>query len=72
MSRTLYTEAIDLVALGMLTITRASVVEPNASGQWTVDLGPVSGPQLGPFLRRSEAIVAEVAWLEANRLNITR
>ena len=29
---------------------------------------PVNGPVLGPFNRRSEALAAELAWLEANWL----
>jgi hypothetical protein len=60
----LYSEAIDLSALGKLTILRASHVEPNVEGFWRADLGPVGGPSLGPFARRSEALAAEAAWLE--------
>jgi hypothetical protein len=67
-ARAIYDEAIDLVALGRLSIQRASHVEPDADGQWTADLRPVEGPVLGPFNRRSEALVAERAWLEANWL----
>ncbi len=61
--RCLYDEAIDLAALGRLSITRASHVEPDDAGQWFADLAPVSGPRLGPFDRRSEALEAERAWL---------
>jgi hypothetical protein len=65
--RCLYTEALDLAAIGPLTIRRASHVEPDADGQWWADLAPVSGPQLGPYYpRRSDALAAEQAWLEAN------
>ena len=39
---------------------------PKAAG--TPDLRPVDGPVLGPFDRRSEALEAEVAWLEAHWL----
>jgi len=67
-SRCLYTEAIDLTTLGVLMIARASHVEPLPDGRWVADLGPVSGPILGPFPRQSDALAAEVAWLEANRL----
>ena len=41
---------------------------PTADGRWTADLRPVGGPVLGPFARRSEALEAERAWLEANWL----
>jgi len=62
--RSLYDETIDLHALGSLTITRASHVEPTADGQWTADLTPVGGPVLGPFATRSTALAAEVEWLQ--------
>jgi hypothetical protein len=55
---------IDLAAMGRPVITRASHVEPDASGRWLADLSPVGGPLLGPFARRSEALAAESAWLE--------
>lgn len=67
--RCLYSEAIDLRQLGLLSISRASHVEPNAAGQWQVDLAPVGGPRLGPFATRSQALSAEEAWLLAHRLN---
>ena len=66
--RCLYDEAIDLAALGPLTIRRASHVEPTCHGQWLADLTPVNGPVLGPFPQRSMALSAERAWLEANWL----
>ena len=64
--RAVYGEAIDLAALGTPVIARASRVEPDGAGRWLADLSPVDGPRLGPFARRSEAIAAELAWLEAN------
>ena len=67
----LYEESIDLSALGPLAIRRASHVEPDAAGRWWADLGPVAGPRLGPFRRRSEARGAERLWLEANWLGHT-
>ena len=67
-ARCLYDESLDLRALGQLTITRASHVEPDAQGQWWADLSPSAGPVLGPFLRRSDALLAEAQWLSAHRL----
>jgi hypothetical protein len=64
----LYDEAIDLTALGSLQIERGSHVEPDELGRWFADLAPVSGPKLGPFDRRSDALEAERVWLEANWL----
>jgi hypothetical protein len=66
--RGIYGEVIDLATLGTPAITRASHVEPNESGRWLADLSPVEGPVLGPFDSRSEALAAEVAWLEVNWL----
>jgi hypothetical protein len=66
--RCLYDESIDLTSLGQLVIQRASHVEPDDTGQWWADLAPVHGPRLGPFAKRSEALRAEVSWLEQNRL----
>lgn len=66
--RGIYGEEIALDALGPLKIERASYVEPDDSGRWLADLSPVSGPLLGPFNRRSEALEAEVRWLAANWL----
>lgn len=64
----LYQEEIDLNTLGSLSIRRASHVEPDAGGQWWADLAPVSGPCLGPFVQRSQALDAERAWLETHWL----
>jgi hypothetical protein len=64
--RCVYAEALDLSVLGSLTITRASHIEPDGEGQWWSDLAPVQGPRLGPFVRRSEALTAEAAWLKAH------
>jgi hypothetical protein len=66
--RCLYSEALDLAALGVLAIQRASHVEPNDQGQWLADLSPVGGPCLGPFDKRSEALAAEQLWLEQHWL----
>jgi hypothetical protein len=66
--RCMYAEVIDLTTLGRVTIARASHVEPDDLGQWNADLQPVDGPVLGPFACRSEALAAEVAWLEQHWL----
>jgi hypothetical protein len=66
--RAIYAEDIDLGVLGQPVITRASHVEPDANGQWITDLTPASGPVLGPFGQRSQALAAEQAWLEVNWL----
>lgn len=68
MVKAIFAETIDLAALGRPTIARASHVEPDAEGRWLADLRPVGGPVLGPFDLRSEALGAEVAWLEAHWL----
>ncbi len=54
----------DLVNAGTPRISRASSVEPTPEGKWAVDLAPVGGPILQPFTKRSEALAAEVRWLE--------
>ena len=63
--RCIYDEGIDLREIGTLKITRASHVEPDNEGYWWADMGPVYGPVLGPFTRRSEALGAERGWLMA-------
>lgn len=65
----IYAESIDLASLGRLSITRGSHVEPDANGQWRVDLSPVGGPVLGSFPHRSTALAAEYEWLESYWLN---
>jgi hypothetical protein len=64
--RCLYEETINLTALGIPEISRASHVEPDAHGQWWADLGPVQGPVFGPYSLRSDALQAERTWLERN------
>ncbi len=67
--KALYTEAIDLRSFGRCHAQRASHVEPTVDDDtWNVNLSPVSGPLLGPFHKRSEALAAEAAWIERNVL----
>lgn len=66
--RCVYDETLDLEQLGRLMIERGSHVEPTPDGQWTADLSPVGGPELGPFARRSDALAAERHWLETHWL----
>jgi hypothetical protein len=66
--RCIYSEDLDLAAIGSPTITRASHVEPDQHGGWQADLSPVGGPVLAGFKKRSDALAAEQAWLEANWL----
>jgi hypothetical protein len=68
-ARCIYGEEIDLRSLGTLTIRRASHVEPSDDGRWLADLSPVGGPILGPFDLRTEALSAEVSWLEQHWLS---
>lgn len=64
----IYGEELDLASLGKIEIQRGSHVEPDSCGNWHVDLTPVNGPALGPFPKRSEALRAEVTWLESHWL----
>ena len=55
--------------LGNVQVQRVSRVEPvsTESGmKWSADLALVGGPVLGPFQKRSEAIQAELEWLDKN------
>ena len=61
-----------LLEEGEFTITRASDVEPNDAGRWVADMAKSGGPMLaGPdgtgFVRRADALAAEVEWLRQNR-----
>lgn len=64
--RSIYAESFNWDAFGSPVIERASHVEPSRSNQWFADMSPVGGPQLGPFTCRSEAILGELQWLQAN------
>ena len=64
-ARCIYDEALDLREIGRLSITRASHVEPDPSGDWWADMGASGGPMLGPYGSRTEALAAERGWLAA-------
>jgi hypothetical protein len=66
--RAIYGEDIELTALGRPRLFRASHVEPDREGRWHADLRPLIGPVLGPFALRSQALAAEIAWLEEHWL----
>jgi hypothetical protein len=66
--RCVYDEAIDLHALGLVSIRRASHVEPDDQAAWWADLSPVGGPKLGPYEYRRKAIAAEMQWLQKHWL----
>ena len=74
--RCVYSEEIRLPSLGRITIRRGSHVEPervsDGSSQWIADLTPVAGPRLGPFEHRSQAVRAELNWLERHWLQKRR
>ena len=67
-TRMVFNDRVDLRSVGRISIRRGSHVEPTPLGQWNADLSPVAGPTLGPFDKRSEALAAEVAWLQQNWL----
>lgn len=60
----LYSEVIDLPAMGAMHIRRGSYLDADDQGQWWADLSPVNGPRLGPFKERSSGLSAEQEWLE--------
>lgn len=68
----IYCESIDFRILGATQIRRASHVEPTEEGTWFADLSLSSGPRLGPFENRSQAIAAEVQWLRDNWSTVMR
>jgi hypothetical protein len=66
-----------LMAHGEARISRASHVEPGDpdKGQdplkWYADMGPVSGPILGPFNTRKLALTEEIIWLQRDALCVS-
>lgn len=66
----IYTEDIDITDLGNVqSIIRASIIEPTDGNQWAADMWLVGGPVLEPFNKRSEALAAEVEWINDNILS---
>jgi hypothetical protein len=51
-----------------LFTARASHVEPDDDGTWTVDLSPCNGPIRQGFQLRQEALDFEREWIEENVL----
>jgi hypothetical protein len=68
-ARAIYGESIDLTELGTVDVKRASHVEPDGAGGWYADLLPVGGPVLPGFRQRSEALAAEINWLNEHWLH---
>lgn len=65
-ARAIYDDGLAQVmaALGGRRVTRrASHVEPDDSGGWYADMGPVGGPLLRWFGTRHDALEAERGWL---------
>lgn len=60
---------VSLAEQGAVSIERASHVEPDREGLWWADLSPVGGPMLGPYKLRSEALQAELAWINVRHLD---
>ena len=52
-----------LMDAGTCEIRRVSHVEP-CKGGWCADMRPVDGPFIGPFELRSDALKAELEYLE--------
>lgn len=53
---------IDLESIGRCTTKRQGVLI-EANGDWYADMFLISGPILGPFKTRDEAITAEIEYL---------
>jgi hypothetical protein len=66
---TVYTDTLDLRALGHVRAVRASVVEWDEASQAWIARVLASGEVLGPFVTRAEAVSAERAVL-ATRLAV--
>jgi hypothetical protein len=62
----IYDERLSLEALGRATIRRQSQVDWYGGGWWALVVHPdnLRYERLGPFAQRSEALAAEIQWLE--------
>ena len=51
-------------------VTRASHCEPDPEnpGTWYVDMGPLGGPRVGGFTKRTDALEWEVGWINKHLL----
>jgi hypothetical protein len=70
--RFLYYDELKSIISGQTVFKRASHVDPEMTAdgpRWFADLHPSSGPKLGPFLTRDDALEAEVKWLVENHLH---
>lgn len=64
----IYNEAIDLSSIGDMQIKRASVVDPENNGMWSVDLSLSGGKKIEGFVKRSDALKYEIDYIEQNIL----
>lgn len=62
-AKTVYNEMLELETLGNVSHVRASHVEPDGAG-WSADMSPIGGPVLTGFSKRSEALKAEIEYIE--------
>lgn len=59
-------------ALGSATTKRVSDVEPDEDGNWVADMNKMGeNVQLGPFVKRGDALAAEVDFVE-ERLGVIK
>ena len=68
---TVYTDTVDLRALGHVRAVRASVVEWDEASQAWIARVLASGERLGPFTTRAEAVAAERAVLATHLVAVS-
>jgi hypothetical protein len=65
----IYSDEIAFLSdLGQTETHRVSDVEPDGEGGWVADMARVSGPKLGPFNLRGDALTAETDYIKENVL----